>query len=87
MRDRIKSTAGSSSKHSGLISAYNAVAYNCTKVILTPVMGAITDMLNDTISDAVNKGVQDALSGFAPKGSLGRWISGQWGLLTKESDG
>lgn len=40
--------------------AYQDAVYSCSKAILTPVMGAIADVLQETVSRAVREGVKDA---------------------------
>lgn len=42
-------------------SAYSEFAYRTTKAILTPVMGAVADVLKEAISDAIREGFVDAV--------------------------
>lgn len=57
-------------------SAYSEFAYRTTKAILTPVMGAFADTLQEAITNAVREGVNDAVSpqlmGFVSNLFVGR---------------
>lgn len=44
-----------------IYSAYCEFSYETTKAILTPVMGAVADVLQETIANAIREGFSDAV--------------------------